>query len=123
RELAASLGFPLLIKAESGGGGRGMRIVRSATELEEAYASAQHEAGSAFGDARVFIERYVEGGRHIEVQVVGDRYGNALHFGERDCTVQRRHQKLVEEAPANVLSDAERAQLLAQSVEAVKKIG
>ncbi|MEV6811513.1 biotin carboxylase N-terminal domain-containing protein [Micromonospora sp. NPDC051296] len=94
--------FPVLVKASAGGGGRGMRIVRDAAGLAEAIASARREAASAFGDGTVFIERYVERGRHVEVQIIGDRHGAVLALGERDCSIQRRHQKIVEEAPAVV---------------------
>ncbi|WP_433530229.1 biotin carboxylase N-terminal domain-containing protein [Micromonospora sp. CA-263727] len=92
--------FPVLVKAAAGGGGRGMRVVRDAAGLAEAVASARREAASAFGDGTVFIERYVERGRHVEVQIVGDRHGTIVALGERDCSIQRRHQKVVEEAPA-----------------------
>src|SRR6185312_16046393 len=100
RRVAGATGFPVLFKAENGGGGRGMRIARSAAEVETAYAEAQAEARAAFGGDRVYLEKLIEGGRHIEIQVFADRYGNAVHFGERDCTVQRNHQKLIEESPS-----------------------
>ena len=92
--------FPVLIKASAGGGGRGMRIVRRAEDLDAELAAAQAEAASAFGDGTVFVEPYVERSRHVEVQVVGDRFGEVIVLGERDCSLQRRHQKVVEEAPA-----------------------
>ncbi|MGC5017553.1 biotin carboxylase N-terminal domain-containing protein [Micromonospora sp. DT47] len=94
--------FPVLVKASAGGGGRGMRIVRDAAALAEAVASARREAAAAFGDGTVFIERYVEGGRHVEVQIFGDTHGTVVALGERDCSIQRRHQKILEEAPAVV---------------------
>lgn len=123
REVAARIGFPVLIKAESGGGGRGMRIARSDGEVEAAFADAQAEAQAAFGDPRVYMERLLEGGRHVEIQLVGDRYGNVVHLGERDCTVQRNHQKLIEESPSPVLDDEERARTLAAAVRATAAIG
>jgi acetyl-CoA carboxylase biotin carboxylase subunit len=100
RGLAAELGFPLLLKASAGGGGRGMRLVTSADELEEAFRTASAEARSAFGDASLYVERAIVGARHVEIQVLGDGEGGALSLGERDCSIQRRHQKLVEEAPS-----------------------
>ena len=103
--------LPLLVKASAGGGGRGMRIVRSLSDLSGEIAAAEAEAASAFGDGTVFVEPYVERGRHVEVQVVGDEFGNVLVFGERDCSVQRRHQKVVEEAPAPRLPDEVRSAL------------
>ncbi|MEM9461930.1 MAG: biotin carboxylase N-terminal domain-containing protein [Myxococcota bacterium] len=123
REVADRIGYPVLIKAESGGGGRGMRIARAPDEVAAAYADAQAEARAAFGDPRVYMERLVEGGRHIEIQVVGDRYGQAIHLGERDCTVQRNHQKLIEESPSPVLPEPVRARSLQAAVEATRRIG
>jgi propionyl-CoA carboxylase alpha chain len=105
---ALQVGFPLLVKASAGGGGKGMRLVRAADGLAGAVESCRREAGSAFGDPTVFAERYVEGGRHVEVQVFGDRAGNVVHLYERECSVQRRHQKVLEESPAPALADATR---------------
>ncbi|QKW16656.1 biotin carboxylase N-terminal domain-containing protein [Verrucosispora sp. NA02020] len=113
--------FPVLVKASAGGGGRGMRIVRDADGLAEAVAGAGREAASAFGDGTVFIERYVERGRHVEVQIVGDRHGTVLALGERDCSIQRRHQKIVEEAPA-VLAPELRDRLHAAAVAAGRAV-
>ena len=99
---AYEIGYPVLVKAVAGGGGRGLRRVDKHAEFEEALAAAQREAMAAFGDARVLIEKYVEAPRHIEIQVFADRKGNAIHLHERDCSLQRRHQKVIEEAPAPV---------------------
>jgi acetyl-CoA carboxylase biotin carboxylase subunit len=123
REVADRIGYPVLIKAESGGGGRGMRIARAADQLASAYADAQAEARAAFGDERVYMERLVEGGRHVEIQIIGDKWGNVCHLGERDCTVQRNHQKLIEESPSPVLDAAEREATLANAVKAARSIG
>lgn len=123
RAVADAIGYPVLIKAESGGGGRGMRIARGADEVADAFADAQAEARAAFGDPRVYMERLVVGGRHIEIQVMADRYGQAIHLGERDCTVQRNHQKLIEESPSPVLPEGLRARSLAAAVEATQRIG
>lgn len=101
---ALEIGFPVIIKATAGGGGRGMRIVRSEDELENAFFTASHEAETAFGNRAVYIEKYIEEPRHIEIQIMGDRAGTVLHFGERDCSIQRRHQKLLEESPSPALS-------------------
>ncbi|MEM7159891.1 MAG: biotin carboxylase N-terminal domain-containing protein [Myxococcota bacterium] len=123
REVADRIGYPVLIKAESGGGGRGMRIARAADLVADAFADAQAEARAAFGDPRVYMEKLIEGGRHVEIQVISDRYRNGVHLGERDCTVQRNHQKLIEESPSPVLDEATRAQSLAAAVAATTRIG
>ena len=123
RRVAEAIGYPVLLKAESGGGGRGMRAAQSAHELESAWSQASAEALAAFGDGRLYMEKLVVGGRHVEIQVMADRYGNVVHLGERDCTVQRNHQKLIEESPAPVLDPQERARTLAAAVEATRAIG
>jgi len=120
---ARAIGFPLLVKAAAGGGGRGMKTARSETELREVLGIARHEAKLAFGDDTVYLERLLERPRHIELQVLGDHHGAQVHFGERDCTPQRRRQKLVEEAPSPALNAAERAQLGALGVKAMKTLG
>ena len=123
RAVAESVGYPVLLKAESGGGGKGMRAARSADELEQAWTQASAEALAAFGDGRLYLEKLIEGGRHVEIQIMADRYGNVVHLGERDCTVQRNHQKLIEESPAPVLDPEERARTLTAAVEATRAIG
>jgi acetyl-CoA/propionyl-CoA carboxylase, biotin carboxylase, biotin carboxyl carrier protein len=120
---ADPVGFPLLVKAASGGGGKGMRIVRTPEELPDGLAAARREAKSAFGDDTVLLERYVEAGRHVEVQVLADTHGNVVHLFERDCSVQRRHQKVLEEAPAAVISDTAREVLLSSAVALAKEVG
>jgi geranyl-CoA carboxylase alpha subunit len=120
---ATKIGFPVMIKAVSGGGGRGMRLVPDAASFPDALRSARSEAQSAFGDANVILERAILDPRHIEIQVFGDRHGNAIHLGERDCSVQRRHQKLIEEAPSPAVSPELRARMGAIAVAAIKSIG
>lgn len=123
RHVADEVGYPVLLKAESGGGGRGMRVARSADEVAGAYQDASAEARAAFGDPRLYLEKLIEGGRHIEIQLLADRYGKAIHLGERDCTVQRNHQKLIEESPSPVLDTEERARTLDAAVRATESIG
>jgi propionyl-CoA carboxylase alpha chain len=106
---ATTVGFPLMVKAAAGGGGKGMRIVTDAHHLDEAVAGARREAANGFGDDRVFLERYVARSRHIEIQILGDHHGNLVHLGERECSIQRRHQKLIEESPSPIVDDAMRA--------------
>jgi acetyl-CoA carboxylase, biotin carboxylase subunit len=116
REVARRIGFPVLLKAAGGGGGRGMRRVENADELSGAWSSAGAEAQQAFGDPRIFVERFVRRARHVEVQVLADRHGSVVHLGSRDCTLQRRYQKLVEEAPAPGLPDALHQEILDSAV-------
>jgi acetyl-CoA carboxylase biotin carboxylase subunit len=123
RRVAASVGFPVLFKAESGGGGRGMRIARAASEVDTAYAEAQAEARAAFGGDRVYLEKLVEGGRHVEIQIFADKYRHAVHLGERDCTVQRNHQKLIEESPSPAISSDLRALTCATAARAASTVG
>jgi len=123
KQQAGGIGYPVLIKAVAGGGGKGMRVVESAIQFDDALASCRREAGSAFGDDRVLLEKYIAGPRHIEVQVFGDVHGNVVHLFERDCSIQRRHQKVIEEAPAPGMDAATRAALCAMAVKAAKAIG
>ena len=120
---AGEIGFPLLVKAAAGGGGKGMRIVREPAEFEAALAAAQREALSAFGDDTILVERYVEHGRHVEVQILADQHGNVVHLFERDCSAQRRHQKVIEEAPAPTISEDVRRVLTDSSVALAKQVG
>ena len=123
KSVCKEIGFPVLVKAECGGGGRGMRIARNDSEVEAAFVEATGESKAAFGDARVYLEKLIEKGRHIEIQIMADTHGNAVHLGERDCTVQRNHQKLIEESPSPVLSKEEREKTLEAAVKAAKPIG
>src|SRR3954469_5281301 len=119
---AARIGFPVLVKASAGGGGKGMKIVRAASELQAAIESAQREASKAFGDARLLLERYIEEPRHVEFQVFGDGRGNVLHLYERDCSIQRRHQKVVEESPAPRYSDELRQRMAQAAIAAARGV-
>ena len=118
-----AIGYPMLVKASAGGGGRGMRIVRSATELADARAAAEREAAAAFGDGTVFCERYVERGRHVEIQVFADTHGHVVSLHERECSIQRRHQKIVEEAPSPAVDAELRSRMGAAAVEAARTVG
>jgi propionyl-CoA carboxylase alpha chain len=120
---AKQIGWPLLVKASAGGGGKGMRVVRAEAELAEAIDRARGEAKSAFGDDTLLLERYVDRPRHIEIQILGDTHGNVIHLGERECSVQRRHQKIIEEAPSPALTDAQRTEMGRAAVELGKAVG
>ena len=123
KKIAKEIGFPILIKAASGGGGKGMKVAEKASELEEAWNLARSEAKSGFGDDTVYLERYLANPRHIEFQLFADSFGNVVHFGERDCSLQRRHQKVLEEAPSPALNEEERVKISKIIVKAVKKLG
>ena len=123
RKIAKRLGYPVIIKAVSGGGGRGMRIVHHQDELEQLYKIATAEAQVAFNDPSVFIEKYLENPKHIEFQIVADNYGNVVHLGERECSIQRKHQKLMEEAPSPALDERLRKKMAAAAVSLAKQAG
>ena len=122
-EAAKSIGFPLIVKAAAGGGGRGMKVAMTADDLVEAVQTAQSEAKAAFGNGAVYMERYLQKPRHIEIQVIADSHGNVVHLGERDCSLQRRHQKVLEEAPSPALDAAGRERIGKIVVDAIKAIG
>ncbi len=123
RAAAAEIGFPVLLKASAGGGGKGMRMVRSEAEIASAFEAAGNEARGAFGDDAIYVEKYLDRPRHIEIQILADRTGRTIHLGERECSIQRRHQKLIEEAPSPVLSPAEREEMGATAVAAARAVG
>jgi propionyl-CoA carboxylase alpha chain len=122
-KIAHEIGYPVMIKASAGGGGKGMRIAHDDGELREGISSAQHEAKASFGDDRVFLEKYIEQPRHIEIQVLGDAHGNVVHLGERECSIQRRHQKVIEESPSPFLDPATRAAMGGEAVALAKAVG
>jgi acetyl-CoA carboxylase biotin carboxylase subunit len=122
RRIAKDVGFPVILKASAGGGGRGMRVVREMSELVAAFRAAQAEAAAAFGVPDVYIERYVDGPRHIEIQVMADSKGNTVHLGERECSIQRRHQKIIEEAPSPTVSEKLRQRMGRTAVEAARAV-
>lgn len=120
RTIARGIGYPIMAKAAAGGGGRGMRLIKTEEEFDQNFMAAASEALAAFGDGTMYLERFINNPRHIEVQVVGDSHGNAIHIGERDCSLQRRHQKVIEESPAILLNDETRAKLHEVAVKATK---
>ncbi|MDD3287690.1 MAG: acetyl-CoA carboxylase biotin carboxylase subunit [Alphaproteobacteria bacterium] len=123
QKVAAKTGYPVLIKASAGGGGKGMKIANNESEVAEAYQLARGEARISFGNDEVYMERYLANPRHIEVQLIGDTHGNAIHFGERDCSIQRRHQKVLEEAPSPGLNACERVKIGELAAKVIQKIG
>jgi acetyl-CoA carboxylase biotin carboxylase subunit len=122
-KVGREIGYPVLVKASSGGGGRGMKVAKSDAEMKEAFSTARSEAKAAFGDDAVYIEKFLEKPRHIEIQVIADTHGNVVHLGERDCSLQRRHQKVFEEAPSTVLDDAAREDIGEIVSTAIKNLG
>jgi acetyl-CoA carboxylase, biotin carboxylase subunit len=122
-DIAASVGYPVMLKAAAGGGGRGLKIVRSPAELPAAYASTQQTARSAFRDDRIYLEKFIDSARHVEVQLLGDRHGNVVHLGERDCSIQRRQQKLVEESPCTALDQDLRERICQAAVAGARAAG
>jgi propionyl-CoA carboxylase alpha chain len=122
-KIAQKLGFPVMVKAAAGGGGKGMRVVRNAEDMVDSFSSASNEARNNFSDARVFLEKFIENPRHIEIQVLADKFGNVVCIGERECSIQRHHQKVIEEAPSPFISDKTRKEMYKQSIKLVKKIG
>jgi propionyl-CoA carboxylase alpha chain len=123
RKIADEIGYPVMIKASAGGGGKGMRIAFAPSEVAEGFARARSEAKSSFGDDRIFLEKFIENPRHVEIQVLGDKHGNVIHLGERECSIQRRNQKVVEEAPSPLLDAATREKMGAQAVQLAKAVG
>ncbi len=111
KKIAEKIGYPVMLKASAGGGGKGMRIVHDPSGIEKAFQTASNEAGAAFGNSELYLEKFIENPRHVEIQVIGDQFGNIYHYGERDCTVQRRHQKLIEESPSPAISEEVRKKM------------
>ncbi|MDE2183799.1 MAG: acetyl/propionyl/methylcrotonyl-CoA carboxylase subunit alpha [Alphaproteobacteria bacterium] len=123
RRIVAEIGYPVIVKSSAGGGGKGLRVVRSDKDLEQALCSSHNEARTSFGDDRLFIEKFVTGTRHIEIQIIGDKHGNVVHLGERECSIQRRHQKVIEEAPSVFVDAPMREEMGAQAVALAKAAG
>src|SRR3990167_7363000 len=123
QRLADSFGYPVMVKAAAGGGGKGMRFVASAEEMPSAFRDARSEAENAFGDSEVYLEKYLEHPRHIEIQILGDRHGNMVHLGERECSIQRRHQKVMEECPSPLVDPAMRQRMGEAAVRAARAAG
>lgn len=123
KEIAASIGYPVMIKAALGGGGKGMRAVYDEKDFEKEFNNAQREAINGFADGTMYIEKYIENPRHIEFQILADNYGNVIHLGERDCSIQRNHQKMVEESPSAALDEKTRQQMGEMAVKAARAVG
>jgi acetyl-CoA carboxylase, biotin carboxylase subunit len=123
KKTAKDIGFPVILKASGGGGGRGMKIVHKESDLEKAYFTCRQEAAASFGNSEVYLEKYLENPRHVEIQIMADKHGNIVHLGERDCSIQRRHQKVIEEAPCNLLSEKERNKIGTYAVSLAKEVG
>ena len=122
KKIAAEIGYPVMLKASAGGGGKGMRIVFDESEIEKAFQTAGNEAGAAFNNAALYLEKYIENPRHIEIQILGDTHGNFYHYGERDCSIQRRHQKLIEESPSPFISDETRQKMCEAALLGVRSV-
>ncbi len=123
KKIAQKIGYPVIIKAAAGGGGKGMRICRNATQLEEMFPMAQNEARAAFGDPSLYLEKYITGAHHIEIQIIGDSKGNVIAFGERECSVQRKYQKIIEETPSPFIDEKTRRRMMKAAQDAAEKIG
>ena len=122
KKVAKQIGYPVIIKATAGGGGKGIRVARNENDLENGYRMTQQEAQTAFGNGGLYLEKFIENFRHIEIQVIGDQFGNVIHLGERDCTIQRRMQKLVEESPSPILTDEKRKEMGKAAIRAAKAV-
>jgi acetyl-CoA carboxylase biotin carboxylase subunit len=122
KNIAKEVGYPLMLKASAGGGGKGMRIVWKEEEIEKAFQTASNEAEAAFNNGELYLEKYIENPHHVEIQVMGDQFGNVYHYGERDCTIQRRHQKLIEETPSPIISEETRQKMAAAAVLGAKSV-
>ncbi|MFH2029981.1 MAG: biotin carboxylase N-terminal domain-containing protein, partial [Bacteroidota bacterium] len=122
KTIAAEVGYPVILKASAGGGGKGMRIVWNESEVQKAFQTASSEAEAAFSNPELYLEKFIESPRHVEVQIMGDQFGNVYHYGERDCTVQRRHQKLIEESPSPVITEEVRVKMCKAAVDGAKSV-